>query len=119
MTITEGPSFYAATTPAIFSETSATITESCSLDTSATSAVCVQTVSAGGYGQNIATTISFDLSSQYYHQYQVAITAGAHKLANGGTCKAKSKSAAPVGATISVIVMSATVLVSVGAMLVL
>ena len=119
MTITEGPSFYVATTPAIFSETSATITESCSLDTAATSAACMQTVSAGGYGQDIATTTSFDLAGQYYHQYQVAVTAGVHKLANGGDCKAVKKSAAPVGASVSVVAMGVTLLMGVGAVLIL
>lgn len=97
MTITEGPSVYIATTPAIVSETSATVTESCSLDPAASSAACVQTIVANGYGQNVATTSSFNLTGQYYYQYAVAATAGVKKLDASGTCDASSSKSGATG----------------------
>lgn len=92
MTITEGPSVYIATTPAVYSETSVTITESCNLDSSASSAACTQTIVADGYGQSVATTTSFNLTGQYFYQYNVAATAGVKKLDNSGTCDASGSS---------------------------
>jgi len=123
VTITEGPSMYAATTPAIFSETSGTVTESCSLDAGASSAACVQTMVASGYGQNIVTTTAFNLTGQYFYQYQVAITAGANKLAGGGSCKAgnhgKSGAAARVDAAGSVLTLGAGLVLGIGAVIML
>ncbi|KAK5125085.1 hypothetical protein LTR08_005447 [Meristemomyces frigidus] len=112
ITITEGPSVYIATTQAIVSETSATVTESCALDSAALSAACVQTIVADGYGQHNAITSSYNLTGQYYYQYNVAATAGVKKLDNGGTCKAAgSSSSGAAGASIQgALAMGAVVL---------
>ncbi|EME44602.1 hypothetical protein DOTSEDRAFT_72154 [Dothistroma septosporum NZE10] len=93
-TITEGSDFYIVTTPAIYSETSATYTESCTLDPENSSALCTATILAGQFGQDIATTISYNLTGTNYYQYDVQITAGADHTANGGACLAHVKGAA-------------------------
>lgn len=90
ITMTQGPSVFAVTTPAIYSETSVTIVETCALDSSASSASCVQTIEGAGYGQSNVMTKAFNLTGQYYRHYQVAITAGADKLGGSGTCSANA-----------------------------
>ena len=111
---------YMATTEAIYSETSATITESCSLDSAAKSAACVQTIDAGNYGQDIASTTSFVLTSQYYYTYAVGVTAGVKKLGSGGSCSAKGSSsgAATVGLQ-GTLTMGAVLLGTLGLLVVL
>lgn len=86
ITVTEGPSIYIATTEAIYSETSATITETCTLDSARTSASCVQTIAESNYGQGVARTTSFNLTGSDYHQYDVEATAGSAKLDDDGVC---------------------------------
>ncbi|KAL9526953.1 hypothetical protein SMMN14_09461 [Sphaerulina musiva] len=94
-TITEGPNFYQATTPAVYSETSATMHESCAINSAESSALCVVTVVAANYntGDAISKTISYNLTGTGYYQYDVKITAGASHTANGGSCVAKSNTA--------------------------
>ncbi|CAK4027633.1 Hypothetical predicted protein [Lecanosticta acicola] len=92
-TITEAPNVYIVTTPAIYSETSATFTETCSLNTASSSADCTATIVAGQYGHDIATTISYNLTGTDYYQYDVAVTGGAKHTANGGSCLAASSGA--------------------------
>lgn len=114
-TITEGPNFYQATTPglapsvicylihelctnatpAVYSETSATMHESCAINAAESSALCVVTVVAANYntGDAISKTISYNLTGTGYYQYDVKITAGASHTANGGSCVAKSNTA--------------------------
>ena len=108
---------YIATTQAIASETSVTITETCSLDPTASSASCVQTINADGYGQQIARTTAFNITGQYYYQYDVSVTAGANKLKNNGACSAEKSShsgAASVSPVRGTIVMGAVVLTILG-----
>ncbi|UJO24495.1 uncharacterized protein CLAFUR5_13827 [Fulvia fulva] len=93
-TITEGTDFYMVTTPAIYSETSATYTESCTLDPEKSSALCTATIVAGQFGHDIAITISYNLTGTNYYQYDVQVTAGADHTANGGACLAHVKGAA-------------------------
>ncbi|SMR60805.1 unnamed protein product [Zymoseptoria tritici ST99CH_1E4] len=89
-TITEGTDFYIATTPAIYSETSATITQSCALDKAALSASCVAEIAAGGYGNDIRSTVSYNLTENDYYQYDVKVTKGAERTAGGGACVKES-----------------------------
>ncbi|CZT20372.1 uncharacterized protein RCC_06232 [Ramularia collo-cygni] len=88
-TITEGPDFYIATTAAIYSETSATMTESCALNSAATSASCVATIALNGFGQANAKTISYNLTGTDYYQYAVQVTKGASRTAGEGSCLAQ------------------------------
>ena len=92
--MTEGSDFYIVTTPAIYSETSATYTESCTLDVENSSALCTATIVAGQFGHDIATTISYNLTGTDYYQYDVQITAGADHTAKGGACLSHVKGAA-------------------------
>ncbi|KAK4496372.1 hypothetical protein PRZ48_012352 [Zasmidium cellare] len=87
-TITEGSDFFIVTTPAIYSETSATVTETCKLNTDEKSASCMATIVAGGYGSNITTTVNYNLTGNAYYQYGVQVTAGADHTKNGGACLA-------------------------------
>ncbi|KJX93366.1 hypothetical protein TI39_contig4329g00003 [Zymoseptoria brevis] len=89
-TMTEGNDFYIATTPAIYSETSATITQSCALDKAALSASCVAEIAAGGYGNDIRSTVSYNLTGNDYYQYDVKVTKGAERTAGGGACVKES-----------------------------
>jgi len=109
---------FAITTEALFSETSATITESCSIDPSATVALCTQTIQASGYGQANAVTTAFNLTGNNYHQYQVAITAGTKKLSGSDQCKAVQGGAASTTPS-SVLMIGAGLLAGVGAVLML
>ncbi|KAK4550532.1 hypothetical protein LTR36_000111 [Oleoguttula mirabilis] len=121
ITITEGPSVYIVTTEAVFSETSATITESCSFDNAASSAACVQTIFADGYGQNVATTTSFNLTGQYYHRYAVEATAGVKKLDGTGSCSgsgSSSSSASNIGLQ-GTLAMAAVIVTTLGMVIVL
>lgn len=87
-TLTAGPSFFIITTPAIYSETSATITESCSLDYVKETAECVQTVMAEVYNDAIATTVRKNVTGTAFGNlvYDVEVTKGAGKTEGGGSC---------------------------------
>ena len=111
---------YMATTEAVYSETSATITESCSLDSAASSAACVQTIGENNYGQNIASTTSFNLTAQYYYTYAVGVTAGVKKLGGDGSCSAKgSSSGATTVGLQGTLVKGAVLLATLGMVIVL
>ncbi|GIZ44052.1 hypothetical protein CKM354_000726100 [Cercospora kikuchii] len=87
-TITEGSDFFRVTSAAIYSETSATMHESCALDTAKSSASCIVTVVDDNYGPTpLSKTISYNLTGTGYYQYDVQITGGAKRTANGGTCQ--------------------------------
>ncbi|KXS95174.1 hypothetical protein AC578_11154 [Pseudocercospora eumusae] len=92
-TITEGSDFYMATTAAIYSETSAIVTESCRLNNVESSASCIETIVAGQYGNDISKTVSFNLTGTDYYRYQVAITGGTKHTSSGGACLASVSAA--------------------------
>lgn len=92
--MTYGSDFYLVTTPAIFSETSATVTESCHLDTLRVSAQCEATIIASQYGNSIATTTAYNLTGLDYHVYDVLLTAGAAKTLGDGVCQKNAASQA-------------------------
>jgi len=95
-TVTYGSDFYLVTTPAIVSETSATVTESCHLDTLHVAAQCEATIVASQFGNSITNTIAYNLTGPDYRVYDVLLTAGASKTMGGGVCakNAASQSAA-------------------------
>lgn len=62
------------------------------LHSAASSAACVQTVVADGYGQSNAYTTSFNLTGHYYYTYAVEATAGVKKLDSGDSCTASGSS---------------------------
>lgn len=64
------------------------VTESCRLDSAASSASCIETIVAGQYGNDISKTVSFNLTGTNYYRYQVAITEGAKHTSSGGACLA-------------------------------
>ena len=103
-----------ATTEAIVSETSATIIESCALDPVALSASCSQTIIANAYGPMNAVTHIYNLTGQYYYQYDVLATAGVHKLdnpkKNAKTCKAVSSNSSASNTVQGTVVMVIIVL---------
>ncbi|KAF2206224.1 hypothetical protein CERZMDRAFT_53642 [Cercospora zeae-maydis SCOH1-5] len=89
-TITEGKDFFQVTSAAIYSETSATMHESCALDPAKASASCIVTVVDDNYGPTpLSKTISYNLTGTAYYVYGVAITAGVKHTASGGACLAK------------------------------
>ncbi|KAM3420409.1 hypothetical protein BST61_g3683 [Cercospora zeina] len=93
-TITEGEDFFQVTSAAIYSETSATMHESCALDAAKSSASCIVTVVDDNYGPTpLSKTISYNLTGTAYYEYRVQITAGAKHTEAGGACLAKVNAA--------------------------
>ena len=62
--------------------------ESCHLNTAEKSASCDAIIIAGGYGSNITTSVSYNLTGNAYYQYGVQVTAGADHTKGGGACLA-------------------------------
>ncbi|KAI7543703.1 hypothetical protein KC331_g7245 [Hortaea werneckii] len=114
ITITEGPSVFKATTEAIYSETSATITESCDLHTAESSAQCYQTIAESNYGRDNLKTISFNLTGTAYYEYDVEATAGVNKLGDEGSC-----STSGAGSTVGMFGLGAMALGTLGLAIVL